>query len=115
MLLDIGVSLIIGLLAGLGVGSGGILIVYLTAVDGMGQLAAQGLNLATFVFALGAAVLVHLHRRQLPMTILAFIVVFGAAGALLGSLLAHAVHGEFLRMALGWLLLLMGAVALFRK
>ena len=115
MLLDIGVSLLIGLLAGLGVGSGGLLIVYLTAVDGMDQLAAQGLNLATFVFALGAAVLVHLHRRQLPMAVLAFIVVFGAVGALLGSLLAHVVHGSFLRVALGCLLLFMGGVALFKK
>lgn len=115
VVLDLLVSLAIGLLAGLGVGSGGILIVYLTAVDGIGQLAAQGLNLATFVFALGAALLVHLHRRRLSVPVLLFILVFGAAGALCGSLLAHAVQGELLRVGLGFLLLLMGAVALLRK
>ncbi|MBQ8351750.1 MAG: TSUP family transporter [Clostridia bacterium] len=115
ILLDGLLALLIGALAGLGVGSGGILIVYLTAVDGMNQLAAQGLNLATFVFALGAALLVHLHRRKLSLPILLFILVFGAAGAFCGSLLAHAVKTELLRLGLGGLLLLMGTVALFRK
>ena len=115
MLLDGLLALLVGVLAGLGVGSGGILIVYLTAVDGMNQLHAQGLNLATFVFALGAALLVHLHRRELSIIILLFILVFGAGGALCGSILAHAVQTEMLRLALGGLLLLMGAVALFRK
>ena len=115
LMLDLLVSLLIGMLAGLGVGSGGILMVYLTAADGMSQLAAQGLNLATFVFALGAALVVHLHRRQLSLPILLFILVFGAAGALCGSLLARVVEAGVLRMALGGLLLLMGGVALFRK
>jgi uncharacterized membrane protein YfcA len=108
-------SLLIGVLAGLGVGSGGILILYLTTVDGLGQLAAQGLNLATFVFALGAALVVHLHRRRLSLPVLLFILVFGAAGAIAGSLLARAVDASLLRLLLGLLLLLMGTVALFRK
>ena len=108
LILDLLISLLIGILAGLGVGSGGILIVYLTAADGMSQL-------ATFVFALGAALVVHLHRRQLSLPILLFILVFGAAGALCGSLLARVVEAGVLRMALGGLLLLMGGVALFRK
>ena len=115
MVADALVSLAIGLLAGLGVGSGGILIVYLTAVDGMAQLAAQGLNLATFVFALGAALVVHLHRHRLPLAVLLCVLLFGAAGALCGSLLAHAAQASFLRAALGVLLLVMGTVALFRK
>ncbi len=105
----------IGLLAGLGVGSGGLLIVYLTAVDGMGQLSAQGLNLAVFSFALGAALLVHLHRRNLCGPILLCVLALGAAGALCGSLLAQQLRADVLRVGLGFLLLLMGGVALFRK
>lgn len=115
LLLDGAFSFLIGILAGLGVGSGGILILYLTAVDGISQLAAQGMNLAVFSFALGAALLVHLHRRPLPVSVLLVILLFGAAGAFGGSLLAHAVSTAFLRKALGFLLLLMGLVALFRK
>ena len=112
---DAVISLAIGVLAGFGVGSGGILILYLVAVDGMGQLAAQGVNLAIFSFALFAAVLVHLHRRELPLPILGFVVGFGAVGAVLGSVLAQILPAEGLRMGLGWLLLVMGTVALIRK
>lgn len=112
---DVLVSLLIGVLAGLGVGSGGLLIVYLTWADGMDQLAAQGMNLALFVFALGSAVLVHLHRRRLSVPLLGFVVLFGGVGALAGSLLAQEIHTGILRNGLGYLLLLMGAVSLFKK
>ena len=115
MTVDVLVSLLIGVLAGLGVGSGGLLIVYLTWADGMDQLAAQGMNLALFVFALGAAVLVHLHRRRLSVPLLGFVVLFGGVGALAGSLLAQEIQTGILRNGLGYLLLLMGAVSLFKK
>ncbi len=114
-MLDFAVSLGVGVLAGLGVGSGGLLMLYLTDVLGLEQLAAQGLNLGIFVFALAAAVVVHLHRRTLPMSLLLVCVSFGAAGAAVGSGLAAAVDAAWLRFFLGLLLLLMGTVALFRK
>ena len=113
--LDLFVSLAVGVLAGLGVGSGGLLILYLTAVDGMSQIAAQGINLAVFGFALGAAVLFHLHRRSLGMAILLFVAVFGAVGAVTGSLLVPLLPTAALRAGLGVLLLFMGTVALLRK
>ena len=115
MVWDILISLIVGVLAGLGVGSGGILIVYLTAVDGMPQLFAQGLNLFTFVFALAAALIVHLHRHTLPVLVLFLTLIFGVTGALCGGLLAHMMQAELLRLLLGILLLFMGALALFKK
>ena len=115
MTADIFVALIIGVLAGLGVGSGGLLILYLTVADGMDQFTAQGTNLAFFVFALGAALLVHLRKRELPLPVLGFLITFGTLGAALGSLTAGAVDTAWLRTALGWLLLGMGAVSLLRK
>lgn len=115
VVLDILVSLTVGCLAGLGVGSGGLLILYLTEVDGLGQLSAQGVNLAVFGFALGAALLVHLSRRRISIPILLFVAVFGAAGALAGSLLAGVTSPDHLRAGLGVLLVLMGSFALFRK
>lgn len=115
MTADLFVGLLIGILAGLGVGSGGLLILYLTAADGMDQLTAQGTNLAFFVFALGAALLVHLRRRELSLPVLGFLVTFGTVGAALGSFTASALDTDWLRTALGLLLLVMGTVALFRK
>ena len=115
MTADFLVALFIGALAGLGVGSGGLLILYLTAADGMDQLAAQGTNLAFFVFALGAALLVHLRRRELSLPVLCVLVLFGTVGAALGSFTAGVIDTAWLRRALGALLLVMGAISLFRK
>lgn len=114
-MLDAVVSLGIGVLAGLGVGSGGLLMLYLTDALGLDQLSAQGLNLGIFVFALAAAVIVHLHRRTLPVSLLLVCVSFGVAGAAVGSGLATVVDAAWLRFSLGLLLLVMGTVALFRK
>ena len=114
-MLDVVISLAIGILAGLGVGSGGLLVVYLTSFDGMEQRAAQGMNLAFFVFALGAAVLVHLRRRDLSLPILAVIISVGGVGAVLGALTAGWVDTDLLRIALGVLLLIMGGTSLLKR
>ena len=52
MLLDIIVSFAIALLSGLGVGSGGLLVIYLTLYAGTPQLQAQGVNLVFFLFSI---------------------------------------------------------------
>ncbi len=114
MVIHIAVGFCIGILAGLGVGSGGLLILYLSSL-GIGQFAAQGLNLAVFSYALIAAMLVHLHRRNPPIPLLLFTLVFGAGGATVGALLARQTNGDSLRSMLGVLLLVMGAFSLFRK
>lgn len=115
MLLAVLVPLGIGLLAGLGVGSGGLLILFFTEWVGMDQLTAQGTNLAVFAFALGAALIVHLHRRTPTPAILAVIVLFGAFGAFGGAALASVIDAAALRFFLGLLLTVMGIFALFRK
>ena len=115
MLLSLLVPLGIGILAGLGVGSGGLFILFLTEWVGLSQHAAQGLNLAVFTVALAAALLIHLRRRPLAGAILAVILSFGTLGALVGASLATAVAAGPLRFLLGLFLLLSGALVLFRK
>lgn len=48
LLLDTLASAIIAILTGLGVGSGGLLVIYLTLVSGIDQPVAQGINLLFF-------------------------------------------------------------------
>ena len=109
------VPLGIGILAGLGVGSGGLFILFLTEWAGLSQHVAQGTNLAVFVCALGGALLVHLRRRA-PAHALAFtVLLFGTIGALLGGALATATDPASLRFFLGLFLSLSGAFVLLRK
>ena len=56
-------SFLIALLTGMGVGSGGIFVVYLTLLHGVEQLAAQGLNLYFFIFSTAAASIIHLRSK----------------------------------------------------
>ena len=49
------VTLIVALLAGLGVGSAGLFMTWLTLVEKVPQLTAQGINLIFFIFSSGSA------------------------------------------------------------
>ena len=53
MLLTVSVALAIAILSGLGVGSAGLLVVFLTVVSELPQRTAQGVNLMFFLFASG--------------------------------------------------------------
>ena len=51
IVIDILAGILIGTLTGMGIGGGGLLVIYLTAVRGMQQLSAKACNLLFFIFA----------------------------------------------------------------
>jgi uncharacterized membrane protein YfcA len=65
LLVDILATLLIAVLSGMGVGSGGLMVLYLTLLRGAPQLSAQGFNLLFFLFAVASGMAVHLSRRRL--------------------------------------------------
>ena len=73
-------SFLVALLAGMGVGSGGLFVVCLTLVFGMNQLAAQGLNLYFYIFAAAAALSLHVRTAPLKWKRLFFVCAFGTVG-----------------------------------
>ena len=109
------VSFLVAILSGLGVGSAGLLTVYLTLVLGLPQLTAQGLNLLFFLFSSGAALLFHLSRTPLLLSVILLLLTGGFAGAFFGTRLAVFLPEEVLRRLFGGLLILSGAIGLFRK
>lgn len=104
----------VAVLSGLGVGSAGLLVVYLTAVENLPQLTAQGLNLVFFLFSSGAALLVHLSRTVLLTGAILLMIPGGVAGSLLGTALAGILPEEILRKFFGLLLVVSGVSGLFR-
>ena len=81
------IAFLIGTLAGLGVGSGGLLMIYLTVFLSVGQLEAQSINLVFFVFSAGASLLWHYTHRKVEAGVLFLIVLGGVVGAVFGVLL----------------------------
>ena len=114
-MLDFFIGLSVAVLSGLGIGGGGLLVIWLVLFCGTEQLAAQGINLLWFLFSSGAALIIHLIKRRLNFKLIGFLVIFGSIGALLGSLLAKNTDPGLIRSVFGVLLVLSGTLALFKK
>ncbi len=106
-------AFLVAMLAGMGVGSGGLFIVYLTMLAGVPQIAAQGLNLHFFIFATAAALLLHARTHPLPFRRLAYVCFVGSVGCGGGAYLAQNMSGGTLRTVFALVLILTGIVTLF--
>ena len=113
-MIDFLVSCGVALLSGLGVGSGGLLVVFLTEYREVGQLFAQGVNLIFFIFSSGASTAVNLRSRNICYGAVAMMSVGGAIGAIVGALVASVLDPDLLRIGFG-VMLLVGGVPSFIK
>lgn len=102
------VGTILGALAGIGVGGGSLLMLWLTAVIGMEHGQARGINLLFFLPAAGVATLLRWKQGQLCVRILLPGIIGGCAAALIGSYIGFRMDLELLRTIFGGLLLVTG-------
>ena len=109
---DLIAGTVIALLSGMGVGSAGLLVVWLTLTGSVQQAAAQALNLYFFMFSSAASLLVHLRRRKIFWSAAGFMIVTGAAGAVTGSALSAHVDPSILRRLFGGMLVFCGTTSL---
>ena len=110
--MDAIVAFIIAVLSGMGIGSGGFLVIYLTLAEGLPQLAAQGINLLFFLFSSAASLCLHLRKRRLFGSAILAISAMGVLGSPLGSLAAAVLPSDILRKLFGGMLILSGMLAL---
>ncbi len=108
-------SFIIALLTGMGVGSGGLFVVYLTVAKEVPQLLAQGLNLYFFIFSTAAALILHSTTHPLPLGRLAFVCAVGSIGCVLGAILAQGADASLLRKIFAVLLIVTGAISFLQR
>ena len=108
-MLDIIVGTAVAVLSGMGVGSGGLLVVYLTLAAGMSQAPAQALNLFFFLFAASASTAVNIRRRNIAWGCVILVGLGGAVGAIAGSAIAAVAKPRVLRMLFGIMLTVTGA------
>ncbi len=108
-------AFLIALLCGLGVGSGGLFVVYLTVFCNYEQLTAQGFNLLFFIFSTAAALIIHTRARALPIKRLFLICALGILGACGGAMLAQRINGDILRKIFAVFLILSGTLSLFSR
>ena len=109
------VSLFIAILSGLGVGSGGLFVIWLTMVEGVGSIEARGMNLLFFVFSATSALIFHLIRKRIAIKLVFLLSLFGAIGTVIGGFIGNVIDPTLLRRIFGGMLILSGLYALFGK
>ena len=109
------VSLFIAILSGLGVGSGGLFVIWLTMVEGVGSIEARGMNLLFFVFSATAALIFHLLRKRIHTRMVFFLSIFGIIGTLIGSIVGNSIDSTVLRKIFGAMLILSGLHTIIGK
>jgi uncharacterized membrane protein YfcA len=106
-------AFLIGALSGMGVGGGGLFVIYLTLIKGVAQIEAQGLNLYFFLIASGASLLVHTVKRNIDHRLVLALAALGIPSAIFGSSLASRVHPDTVRLVFGIMLVAAGGISLY--
>lgn len=112
---DMIAGFIIGTMTGMGIGGGGLLVIYLTLLRGVQQLSAQSLNLYFFIIASAASLLIHFRRRRIEISRVIPAVAAGMIFAFLGSHTAGILPEELIRRLFGIMLIVSGALSLLRS
>ena len=104
---------ILGFLAGLGIGGGSLLILYLTAVLDMDPQQARGINLLFFLPCAVSSLWVRRKQEDLNIRPLIPAILSGCIGAVVFSFLGANLNLELLKKMFGGLLILTGLRELF--
>lgn len=106
------ITLVIAVLSGMGVGGGGLLVIYLVLFEGAEQIAAQGINLAFFIIAAAASTVFNAKKRKIRWGITLIMSASGIVAAYFGALVAGAIDPTLLRRIFGGTLVMGGAASL---
>ena len=112
-------NILIGLLAGvaasMGFGGGFVLIIYMTAFDGVDQVTAQGVNLLFFLPVALVSLVIHQRNRLIEWRTLLYLVPAGILGILAGTWVVSHVNVNMLQKLFASLLVFVGVKEIFHK
>ncbi len=104
-----------GMLGSMGLGGGGILIIYLSLFTDTKQLAAQGINLLFFIPIGLVSVIIYSVKKQIKWKLTLKIALFGVIGAIIGIMLTDILGGDLTRKIFAVFLIYMGIGEIFKK
>lgn len=101
-------------LAAMGVGGGGLLVLYLVFVLGYEQLPAQGLNLLFFICASACSLPLHFIKKRVMLKTALLFAVTGAVGAVIGCYVSAYLPKNYTRIAFGAFITVAGVITLYK-
>ena len=114
MVLSILASFFIAVLMGMGVGGGGLFVIFLTLCMNYGQILAQGTNLCFFILSALSSLFIHFKRRKINLKQVLTMIAFGSVGAILFSSLANKIDPQIPQRVLGGILIFSGFLTLYK-
>lgn len=108
-------GLVCGVFSGLGVGGGTLLMVWMTAVVGISQKTAQGINLLYFLPTAVCALIFHIKNRLIRWRVVLPAAIIGSMLAAGAAYLATVIETALLRKLFGGFLLIVGVTELFSR
>ena len=114
-LLSIFVGLILGFLAGLGIGGGSLLIMWLTLCENMEPITARAINLMFFLTAAGSVSILRIKNRDLQIRSILPAIISGCIAAAICSWVGTQIDHGILKKIFGGLLLVTGVRELFYR
>lgn len=115
IIVSILVGLLLGIISGFGVGGGSLLVLYLTAVMGISQYEAGGVNLLYFLGCAPAAIVGHVRDKNIDWRTVLWCGIAGVCTAVPFALIASIIDTAILRRLFGIVLLYIGSKELFSK
>ena len=105
-------AFIIAILTGLGVGSGGLFVAYLTVIGHSGATDVRALNLLFFILSASMATIVNIRARKFNLKLVFIMSAFGILGCLVGTGIANFISSDTVQKIFGGLLIFSGAYML---
>lgn len=115
MILDILAGFFSGIIGAMGLGGGGILILYLTLIKDLPQLNAQGINLIFFIPTAIVALLMHTKNKLIEWKTAFKLILAGLIGIIPGYYLINILNESILRKLFAAVMILVGIINLLRK
>lgn len=108
-MLDVIIPFALGALSGMGVGGGGLFMIYLVFLKGAQPLPARAENIAFFLAAASAALPLHASRERPDGALVLSLALAGVAGSIPGAALSEALSGDAIRKIFGAALVISAA------
>lgn len=106
-------GLLSGAIGAMGIGGGGVLIIYLTLFAQIDQTRAQGINLLFFIPIAVTAIFIYSRKHLIEWRIAVPFSLLGAGGAMLGFWIATFTDNSLLAKIFGAMLIVLGIKGLF--
>jgi uncharacterized protein len=107
------VGLLSGAAGAMGLGGGGVLLLYLTAFTDTSQLKAQGINLVFFLPSALVAIIFHIKNKLIVYKFAIPAAILGVIGTIIGTLIAGYINPKMLQKIFAILLMYLGIKEIF--